>query len=91
MLTCQAYNQIMTIRLTPDQEALVQKAVTSGLAATPEEFVAEALRNQADELDRQSQLDDWLRTEVVAGHNEYINDPSTGRTLAETRAELLGG
>ena len=80
----------MTMRLTPDQEAIVAGAVAQGLASDAEEFVSRALRSQADELAYQSDLEDWLRNEVVAGHEEYMRDPSKGTTLAEMRAELLG-
>ena len=85
-----AYNHPMTIRLTPDQEAIVTGAISQGLAKDAEEFVSNALRNQVEELAHQNELEDWLRTEVVAGHEEYMRDPSTGSTLAEVRAELLG-
>ncbi len=80
----------MTIRLTPDQESLVQEAVASGLAPSAEDFVSKALRNQRDELAHDAGLDDWLHNEVVPGHEEFMKDPTTGKTLAEVRSELLG-
>jgi hypothetical protein len=49
--------------------------------------LTKALQNQ---LDEEEALEHWLRTEVVAGHEEYMRDPSTGKTLAQARAEILG-
>lgn len=80
----------MSIRLTPDQEALVAHAIESGHAPNAEAFIDLALRNQRDAMEHQSAFEHWLSTEVVEGHEEYMRDPSTGRSLAETRAELLG-
>ena len=40
----------MTVQLTPDQEAIVQKAVAEGLAPSAEAFVSMALRQMHDEL-----------------------------------------
>ena len=71
------------MRLTPDQEAIVAGAIAQGLANDAEEFVSRALRNQAEELAYQSDLEDWLRTEVVAGHEEYLKDPSKAIPASE--------
>lgn len=79
------------MRLTPDQEAIVAGAISRGLINDAEEFVSRALRNQLDEMAHESELEHWLRTEVVEGHEEYLRDPSTASTLDEVRAELLGG
>ena len=78
----------MTIRLTPDQEKLVQEAVSSGLAPSAEDFVSQALRNERDELARDADLEHWLRTEVVQGHEEYMRDPSTGVPVGEVMAAI---
>ena len=41
---------IMAMRLTPDQEALVQQAIAKGVASTPEDVVTAALRSiEADQ------------------------------------------
>ncbi len=79
----------MTIKLTAKQEALVREAIDSGLVSSAEEFVSDALRNQRDELAHKAALREWLRDVVVPGHQAYLNDPSTGRTLDQIRAELL--
>ena len=70
----------MTTQLTSDQEALVSGAVAKGIAPSAEAFVTKALRNQ---LDEEAALEHWLRTEVVAGHEEYMRDPSTGTPAGE--------
>ena len=44
------YNSTMTVRLTPDQEAIVQRAVAEGLAPSAEDFVSMALWQMRDEL-----------------------------------------
>ena len=41
----------MTIRLTPDQEALVHDAIAKGLAPSPEDVVTIALRTMRDEFE----------------------------------------
>lgn len=77
----------MTMQLTPDQEAIVAGAISSGASQSAEEFVTKALRNQ---LQEDAALEHWLRTEVVAGHEEYLRDPSKAKTLKEARKEILG-
>ncbi|MEO1190535.1 MAG: hypothetical protein AAFY02_02175 [Pseudomonadota bacterium] len=79
----------MTMKLTPDQEAVVKQVVDAGLAESAEAFVSEALRDQQDELAQNAAVKQWLRDVVVPAHEEFMKDPSQGRTLAQMRAELL--
>jgi Arc/MetJ-type ribon-helix-helix transcriptional regulator len=41
----------MTMRLTPDQEQLVQRAVARGMAASAEDVVTAALRSMSGDLE----------------------------------------
>jgi len=40
----------MTLRLTPSQEVIVQKAVADGLATSPEDFISMAIEQMRDDL-----------------------------------------
>ncbi|ORE98483.1 hypothetical protein [Aurantimonas sp. 22II-16-19i] len=68
----------MTMRLTPEQEAIVATALAQGLASSAENFVSEALRKQAAELGRKAEVDAWLRDVVVPAHHEFMKNPSGG-------------
>jgi hypothetical protein len=62
----------MTIRLTPDQEAIVERAVATGLAPSAEAFVSMALSHMQDELnfDLEARLGmdiDQLNAEIDKG------------------------
>jgi predicted transcriptional regulator len=63
------------------------RILSRGANASRRVILTKALQNQ---LDEEEALEHWLRTEVVAGHEEYMRDPSTGKTLAQARAEILG-
>lgn len=65
--------QQFSITLPHEMAALVEEKVNSGAYAT----VSEVLRDGVRALfEREAALDKWLREEVVAGHQEYLNDPS---------------
>ncbi len=80
----------MTTRLTPDQEAIVQRALTDGLAQSAEDFVSEALRNQLEQLTTDARFEQWARDEVVPALREFAKDPSAGKNARDTLAEVLG-
>ena len=89
-----AYNYVMTTRLTPEQEAIVQQAVASGLASSAEEFLSVALERWRAELNvapaQGAAFDQWVRDNVVPAHHAFMKDPSTGKTADEVRKELFG-
>ena len=76
----------MAIRLTPDQETLVQHAVAQGLAPSAEAFVADALREKVEK----AAFESWVKNEVIPGHGEYLADLATGKSVEEARRELFG-
>ena len=68
----------MTVQLTPDQEAIVQRALAEGLAPSAEDFVSMALRQMRDELafDLEERLEmnlDQINAELDKG----LEDPAT--------------
>ncbi|WAP69715.1 hypothetical protein [Jiella pelagia] len=68
----------MTMRLTPEQEAIVAAALARGLATSAEDFVSEALRKQAAALAHEGEVDAWLRDVVVPAHQEFMKNPAGG-------------
>ena len=94
------YTDVMTIRLTPDQEALVERAVASGLAPSAEAFVSMALRQAQEDLtfDLQERLGmdtDRLNAEIDKG----LTGPSTAwegaasfhARMLQTHQDVTGG
>lgn len=68
----------MTIILTPDQEAIIERAVAAGMAPSAEAFVSMALRHMHEELafDLEERLGmdiDQLNVEIDKG----LTGPST--------------
>ena len=80
----------MTKRLTPDQEAIVQQAVTSGLAPSADAFVSAALEQRHAQLKEDAAFDQWVREKIIPAHQEFMKDPSKGKSADEVRQELLG-
>ncbi len=68
----------MTMRLTPEQEAIVAAALDQGLATSAENFVSQALLKQASELGREVELHAWLRDVVVPAHKTFMMNPTGG-------------
>jgi len=72
--------------------AIVEAKIKSGAYASVSEVVRDGVRAL---MEREAAVERWLREEVVAGHNEYVADPSKGvpgdaildRIKARRRAE----
>lgn len=64
----------LMITLTPDMAELVEHKVRSGAYASASDVVREGLRALQE---RDAGLDRWLCEDVVAGHAEYLADPTT--------------
>lgn len=84
------YTAPMTIHLTPDQEAIVEQVLAAGLARSAEQFVSAALEQQRSRLQEHVAFDRWVREHVIPAHDEFMKDPSKGKTADEVRRELLG-
>jgi putative addiction module CopG family antidote len=54
---------------------LVEGKIKSGAYASVSEVMRDGVRAL---LDREATLERWLREEVIAGHEEYLADPSRG-------------
>lgn len=67
--------QQFSITLPIEMADLVEKKVKSGAYATVSEVVRDGVRAL---LERDAAVEYWLREEVLAGHNEYLADPSKG-------------
>jgi putative addiction module CopG family antidote len=62
-----------SITLPPDLAEAVENKVSSGTYASVSEVLRDGVRAL---LDRDAAVEQWLRDEVVAGHKEYLADPS---------------
>lgn len=71
--------QQFSITLPLDMAEAVEDKIKSGGYASVSEVVRDGVRAL---LERDAAVDRWLREEVVAGHQEYLADPSKG-VLAE--------
>ena len=65
--------QQFSITLPYDMAAVVEGKIKSGAYASVSEVVREGVRAL---LERDAAIERWLREEVVAGHAEYLADPS---------------
>lgn len=63
------------ITLPQDVADLVEGKVKTGAYASVDDVVTEGVRAL---VERDASLEEWLREEVVAGHAEYLSDPSRG-------------
>jgi putative addiction module CopG family antidote len=68
-------NPSFNITLTGDVAELVERKLQSGAYASADEVVSEGVRALAE---RDDGIEKWLREEVIAGHAEYLADPSKG-------------
>jgi antitoxin ParD1/3/4 len=55
--------EVIEVKITSDAQASVSEVVHDGVCAL---------------LERDAAVEQWLRDEVIAGHQEYVADPSTG-------------
>lgn len=76
--------QSLSITLPHDMAKAVKSKVASGAYATESEVIREGLRALNE---RDSALEDWLRTEGVARYDAYKRDPR-GRPAAKVFARL---
>lgn len=67
--------QQFSITLPLDMADLVESKIKSGAYASVSEVMRDGIRAL---IERDMALERWLREEVVAGHNEYLADPSKG-------------
>ena len=72
--------QQFSITLPLDMAEIVEGKIKAGTYASVSEVVRDGVRAL---LDREAAVERWLREEVVAGHAEYLADPSKGVPAAE--------
>jgi antitoxin ParD1/3/4 len=65
--------QQFSITLPLDMAEVVEGKIKSGAYASVSEVVRDGVRAL---LERDAAVERWLREEVVAGHREYLADPS---------------
>jgi antitoxin ParD1/3/4 len=70
-----AITQEFSITLPLDIAEAVEKRVQSGDYASVSEVVRDGVRAL---MERDEAVERWLREDVVAGHREYLADPSKG-------------
>jgi Arc/MetJ-type ribon-helix-helix transcriptional regulator len=61
------------VTLPVDLAEAVENKIQSGLYASVSDFVCDGLETL---LARDAAIEHWLREDVVAGHTEYLADPS---------------
>jgi putative addiction module CopG family antidote len=67
--------QQFSITLPLDMAEVVEEKIRSGGYASVSEVVRDGVRAL---IERDTAVERWLREEVVAGHQEYLADPSKG-------------
>jgi putative addiction module CopG family antidote len=67
--------QQFSITLPLDMAEIVEEKIKSGAYASVSEVMRDGVRAL---LDRDAAVERWLRDEVIAGHQEYLADPSKG-------------
>jgi antitoxin ParD1/3/4 len=80
-----AVTQQFNITLPLDLAQAVEGKVRSGDYASVSEVVSDSLHAL---LERDAAFDQWLRDEVVAGHEEYLADPSKGIPAEDILARI---
>jgi putative addiction module CopG family antidote len=71
MKTTQQFN----ITLPDEMAAAVEEKIKSGAYSSVSEVMRDGVRAL---LERDAAIERWLREEVIAGHQEYLDDPSKG-------------
>jgi putative addiction module CopG family antidote len=77
--------QQFSITLPLDMAEMVEGKIKSGRYASVSEVVRDGVRAL---MERDAAVERWLREEVVAGHAEYLADPSTGTPAEEILARI---
>jgi putative addiction module CopG family antidote len=67
--------QQFSITLPLDMAEAVEEKIKTGFYASVSEVMRDGVRAL---LERDAAVEKWLREEVVAGHAEYMADPSQG-------------
>jgi antitoxin ParD1/3/4 len=80
-----AVTQQFNITLPLDLAQAVEGRVRSGDYASVSEVVSDGLHAL---LERDAAVDQWLRDEVIAGHQEYLADPSKGIPAEDILARI---
>jgi Arc/MetJ-type ribon-helix-helix transcriptional regulator len=65
--------QKFSVNLPGEMASELEEKVRSGAYASVEDALLEGAR---DLLQREAEIDHWLRREIVAGHEEFLADPS---------------
>lgn len=65
--------QQFSITLPYDMAELIERKIASGAYASVSEVVRDGVRAL---MERDAAVEKWLREEVLAGHDEYLADPS---------------
>jgi antitoxin ParD1/3/4 len=77
--------QQFSITLPNEMADAVKSKVAAGLYATESEVIREGLRAL---LARDQAVENWLRTEVAAAHDQLKADPSKAVSISSVRARL---
>ena len=67
--------QQFSITLPHDMAEAVERKIKSGAYASVSEVMRDGVRAL---LERDAAVERWLREDVMAGHQEYVADPSKG-------------
>lgn len=67
--------QQFSVTLPQEIAEVVEAKVKSGAYASVSEVMRDGVRAL---IDRDAAIEKWLREEVIAGHQEYLADPSKG-------------
>jgi putative addiction module CopG family antidote len=77
--------QQFSITLPLDMAEVVEDKIKSGGYASVSEVVRDGVRAL---MERDAAVERWLYEEVVAGHKEYLSDPSKGVPADEVLTRL---
>ena len=77
--------QQFSITLPLDMAEAVESKIESGGYASVSEVVRDGVRAL---LERDAAVERWLREEVVAGHQEYLANPSKGIAADDVLARI---
>lgn len=80
-----AATQHLDVTIPLDLAEAIEGRVKSGAYASVSEAVSEGLQAL---LERDAAMDQWLRDEVTAGHQEYLADPSKGIPAEDILAHI---
>ena len=74
-----------SITLPHEMANLVEEKIASGAYASVSEVVRDGVRAL---MERDAAVERWLREDVVAGHREYLADPSKAVPADEVLARI---